>query len=68
LDITGIDEQTKVKLRGMIKFFSGDRTNILIQVIDNGVIKPCGSIYFTEEIQREFEELLGKERVTVELY
>ena len=63
LDITNLDEKTKSKLRGMIKFFSGDRNNIPIEVVDSGEVKPCGTIYLTEEIKKQFEELLGKDRV-----
>ena len=35
LDITGIDEETKVKLRGAIRFFGGDKNNIAVQVTEN---------------------------------
>lgn len=65
LDITNLDEETKAKLRGTIKFFSGDRNNTPIQVIDNEEIKPCGAIYMTEEIYKQFEGLLGRERVNL---
>jgi DNA polymerase-3 subunit alpha len=62
-DITGIQEEQKAKLRGMIRFFTGDRNNMRIQVVDNGEEKPCGAMFITEEIKRQFEELLGKEKV-----
>ena len=65
LDITNLDESIKVKLRGMIKFFSGDKNNMPIQVIDNGETKPCGTIYLTNEIQKQFEELLGFDRIKI---
>ena len=63
LDITNIPEEQKAKLRGAIKFFSGDKNNIAVQVLDNGEYKPCGAIYLNEEIIIQFEEILGKERV-----
>jgi hypothetical protein len=65
IDITNLEEHTKVRLRGMIKFFSGDRTNIKVQVVDNGDIKPCGTIYATREIIKQFEEVMGEERIKV---
>jgi len=63
LDITKLDESAKARLRGMIRFFSGDKNNTPIQVVDDGIVKPCGMIYITKEIIKEFEEVLGKERV-----
>jgi len=65
LDITNLEEETKAKLRGMMKFFSGDKNNIRIQVIDDGETKPCGTIYLTNEIQKQFEELMGVDRVKI---
>ena len=59
LDITNLSEERKDKLRGAIKFFSGDRNNALIQVVENGVTKPCGGIYLTDEIKKQFEEIVG---------
>ncbi|MCL2383064.1 MAG: OB-fold nucleic acid binding domain-containing protein [Oscillospiraceae bacterium] len=63
LNITNLPEETKARLRGMIKFFSGDRNNMLLQVVDSGNVKPCGAIYLTEEIKKQFEELLGQDKV-----
>ena len=63
LDITNADEEQKAKLRGAIRYFSGDRNNIAVQVLDNGKYKPCGAIYLNDEILEQFEEILGKERV-----
>ena len=58
LDITGIDEETKVKLRGAIKYFSGDMNNIEVQIKEGKLYKPCGSIYFSDEILKIFDEIL----------
>lgn len=66
LDITNADEQQKAKLRGAIKFFRGDKNNIAVQVLDNGIHKPCGAIYLNSEILEQFEEILGKENVRIE--
>ena len=63
IDITNLEEETKKKLRGAIKFFSGDRNNMAISVKENEEIKPCGGIYITDGILKEFEELVGSERV-----
>ena len=65
LDITGASEDTKIKLRGAIKYFNGEMNNIRVQIIDNKNILPCGAIYCTEEILNVFLEILGKEKVEI---
>ena len=66
IDITDLEEQTKQKLRGAIKFFSGDKNNIAIFVKEKENQKPCGGIYLTEEIKAQFEEIVGSQRVSIE--
>lgn len=63
IDITNLEEEKKQRLRGAIKFFSGDRNNMAISVKENEEIKPCGCIYLTDTILEEFNEIVGKERV-----
>lgn len=63
IDITNIDEELKKKLRGALKFFNGEKNNMIVQIIENEEIKPCGSIYLTPDILVQFEELMGEERV-----
>ena len=66
LNITDLEEPIKNKLRGAILFFAGDRNNMPVQVIEKGEAKPCGSIYLTQDILEQFEDILGKERVLLE--
>lgn len=63
LDITNANEMQKDKLRGAIRFFSGDRNNIAVQVNINGELKPSGAIYCNEEILEQFKEILGNDNV-----
>lgn len=63
LDITNANEMQKDKLRGAIRFFSGDRNNIAVQVNINGELKPSGAIYCNEEIVQQFKEILGNDNV-----
>ena len=65
LEITGTTEEIKAKLRGAIKYFSGEMNNIKVQIEDGEIIMPCGAIYCTEEILKVFENILGKEKVKV---
>ena len=63
INITNLSEEQKAKLRGAIKFFSGDKNNIAINVKNNEQILPCGAIYLTKEILEEFEQIVGKENI-----
>ncbi len=65
LNITGTTEETKAKLRGAILFFTGDKNNIQVQILQDGEIKPCGAIYLTDGILKEFQEILGNENAYV---
>ena len=65
LDITDLEEEIKSKLRGAIKYFSGDKNNISVQIKINEELKSCGAIYITDEILKIFEDIIGKQRVNI---
>ncbi len=65
LDITTANEQQKEKLRGALRYFSGDKNNINVQIKINEDMKPCGQIYLTDQIKEVFEDILGKEKVEI---
>ncbi len=66
LDVTNLDEETKERLRGTIKFFSGDRVNSKLIIIDHGEEKPTKGLFVTDKIVEVFEELISKENVKYE--
>ena len=66
LDIRETTEPQKARLRGAIRFFSGEKNNIRVQIIDNEGTKPCGAIYLNNEILQEFKEILGEEKAYLE--
>ena len=57
-DITDFTEGQKEKLRCAIKYFSGDKNNMNVQVKIGDDIRPCGTIYYNDEIKKIFEKLL----------
>ncbi len=63
IDITNLSEEQKSKLRGAIKFFTGDRSNTLISVQQHEKILPCGAIFVTKEILEQFEEIVGQQNI-----
>ena len=49
-----------------MRYFSGDRNNINVQIKVEAETKSCGQIYLTEQIKTVFEDILGKEQVKIE--
>ena len=66
INITELDEESKNKLRGAIKFFCGDKNNMPIQIINGDKKDLAGRIYITDTILSELQELIGKERIKIE--
>ena len=58
INITDLTDEQKKRLNGAIKFFSGDFVNCRLVVIDNDEEKPCGAVYMTEEILKQFKEIV----------
>ena len=65
INITNLTEEQKQRLRGTIKFFTGDRLNVKLEITDNGEIKPCGGIYLTDKILKVFQNLVSKENIVL---
>ena len=63
LDITTASEEQKERLRGALRYFQGDRNNMNVQIKIGEEQKPCGQIYWTEQIAKVFEDILGEEKV-----
>ena len=63
INITNLDEPTKKKLRGAIKYFNGEMNNIGVEVKDKENILKCGAIYLTEPILEVFQDIVGKENI-----
>ena len=65
LNITDLDDETKEKLRGAIKFFTGELNNIQLEIVNGERKDMAGGIYLTKEIENEFKNLIGDERVEI---
>lgn len=66
LDITNTTEEQKSKLRGAIKYFNGEKNNILVEIKVEKELKKCGSIYFDNNISEIFNEIIGSQNVQIE--
>lgn len=62
LDITNCTEEEKNKLRGLLRYFNGDKNNINAQIKIGEETKPCGQIYLTEEILQIFQQTIGESK------
>ncbi len=58
LDITHASEEQKEKLRGALRYFSGDKNNRNVQIKIGEETKPCGQIYLTEQIEKILQDIL----------
>ena len=56
-DITNFSEEQKNKLRSAIRYFSGDKNNMNVQVKIGDEVRPCGAIYYNDEIKKIFDEI-----------
>ena len=67
INITNLTEEEKAKLRGAIKFFSGDRCNLPIFVRQGEKVMSSGAIFAYENTIKEFEEIVGKENCILDI-
>lgn len=66
LDITNASEEQKEKLRGALRYFSGDKNNMNVRIKVGQDLKPCGQVYLTDQIMTVFQDILGAENGTIE--
>ena len=66
LNITNLTDEQKEKLRGAIKFFSGERNNIQIEIVNGEKKDMAGGIYLTDAILEEFKNIVGDENARIE--
>jgi len=65
INITNLKEEQKDKLRGALKFFTGNRNNTPVQIINGESILPAGGIFVNGTTLEEIEEIVGKENVSI---
>ena len=66
LDITNINDEQKERLRGAIKFFTGERNNIQVQIINGDRKDMAGGLFINNEILEEFRDIVGYENARIE--
>ena len=66
INITNLTEEQKDKLRGTLKFFSGDRNNAPVQIINGESKMPAGGIFLNGNTLEQIEEIVGKDNCKIE--
>ncbi len=65
INIDNLEETKKAQLRGALKFFTGEKNNMPVVVIEKQETKPCGMIYATDKIIEKIAEIVGNERINI---
>ena len=65
INITNLTEEQKDKLRGALKFFTGDRNNTAVKIINGEKEAPAGGIFANELITNEIKEIVGEENIQI---
>jgi DNA polymerase-3 subunit alpha len=63
INITNLTEEQKDKLRGALKFFTGDRNNTAITIINGDKKMPAGGILLNGNTLEELEIIVGKDAI-----
>lgn len=66
INITNLSEEKKNQLRGALKFFTGDKNNVPVVIINKERHDPAGELYVTKDILEELQEIVGQENAKIE--
>ena len=66
INITNLSEEKKNQLRGALKFFTGDKNNVPVVIINKERHDPAGGLYVTKDILEELQEIVGQENEKIE--
>ena len=66
INITNLSEEKKNQLRGALKFFTGDKNNVPVVIINGERHDPAGGLYVTKDILEELQEIVGQGNAKIE--
>ncbi len=64
INITDLSDTQKDRLRGIIKFFAGDRNNCRIDIQNGDKVDSAGGVLMSDEILKEFVDIVGTENIS----
>ena len=65
LNVTHLTEEEKNKLKGAIKFFTGEKNNMQVKILNGEKEDMAGGIYMTPEILEVFKTIIGENNAEV---
>ena len=65
INVTNLDETQKSKLRGAIQFFSGDKNNIAIRIVNGNKVDMAGGIKLCKQALNQIQEITGIENACI---
>ena len=63
INVTDLSEEQKERLRGLLKFFMGDRNNTAVIIINQDKETPAGGMYTDECVIQEIIEIVGEQNL-----
>jgi len=63
INITNLTENVRAQLKGAIKFFTGDRATVKLEIVNNEEKTECRGIFLNDKIYNVFVGIVGKENV-----
>ena len=66
VDITNLNDEEKEKLRTLIRKYRKLGDNARIDIVEDGITKPCGMMLFDENVQREIIDAVKEENIKYE--
>ena len=64
INITELTEKQKDRLRGALKFFTGDKNNTQVEIVNGENVSPAGGLYITKDIYAELQEIVGVNNIS----
>ena len=65
LNVTHLTEEEKNKLKGAIKFFTGEKNNMQVKILNGEKEDMAGGIYMTPEILEVFKTIIGENNAEI---
>lgn len=65
LNVTHLTEEEKNKLKGAIKFFTGEKNNMQVRILNGEKEDMAGGIYMTPEILEVFKTIIGENNAEI---
>ncbi len=63
INITNLTDEQKERLKGAIKFFTGDIANVKLEITNNNETNECRGLFLNDKILDIFKEIVSEENI-----